>query len=457
MRYAPHGVPAPKLGGSSDDVFSIAPHPDGSLLAVCAGSNLHLLAWPTLKKASKQPGSGSMVRYSPDGSQLARTEASSVGLYEPRSGKRVREIGSTKTTAYDIAFSPDGRQIVVVTFKRALVLDVASGEQLAELTGDVAWERVDWSSDGRWIACRAQRATTVFDAATRAPLAVIPNAERGSVVFMRNGALAVVLDATTVGVFAPGNWGEPAHRVTTGARPFALAAGPGVLAVGDGLDVRLFDETLTPIESIKVGWDVYSLAVAPDGRRLFVGCGAKLFAYVADGGAAAPSIAAPLVDVTVRGGRPAPAIDVASAPFLGALGEALPENADIERLPSLEAWPGVDAPPVADFLTLIQNLDEELTDLARDAKVALAEDTYDRAFQRAAEKVPYDPNADWATPASAAPLFVALLASIAEKYRALGLPMPGVIETAWAWALDGHWPAGFAAKPAKGARRLLVL
>lgn len=456
MPFVPNEVPFVKLA-ASDDVYSIAPHPDATLVAACAGPHLYLLSCPDLKKVAKEQGKESRVCYSPDGSTLVRTEGPGLWIYDPRTGKRLRELANIGTSCGGLAFSPDGTRLVVSTFKRACVIDLATSAQVEEFTGDQLWEHVAWSPDGRHVALRARTSTSVYEVAGGTCIATIPCADRSTVAFLGNGALATAFEPTTVGIFGPDDWETPARRIQLSFRAFAIASCPTLLAIGDGLSIRMFDAAMNEVEPVQVGGDAYSLALSPDGTRLFAGCSGKLHVFAGAPSAKPAKVVAPIVETKVCGERLAPAVDPSSAPYLSALGKPLPKGADVEPLATLEAWPGVDDAGVGDFLVLIQTLDEDLSDAARAAGVTLPEGTYDGVFGQAAKRVPYDEGADWSTPASAAPLFVALLASIAEKYRALGLPMPTVIETAWAWCLEGHWPAGFAIEPAKGARRLLVL
>lgn len=456
MPFAPNEVPLVKLV-ASDDVYSIAAHPDGTLVAACAGPHMHLLSFPELKKVSKEQGTGSRVCYSPDGSMLLRTDGPAVWAYDPRKGKRDRQLASLAPSSMDMAFSPDSRRLVIAGIRRAVVVDVTTGATVADLTSDQVWERVAWSPDGRRIALRARTSTSIYDVATMSCLATIPCADRSSVVFLGNGAVVTAFEPQTVGVFGPDDFATATHRIQLSFRAFAIASCPTLLAVGDGVSIRLFDGAMNELEPVKPAGDIYSLALSPDGTRLFAGCNGKLHAFVSGSRTTAANVVAPIVDVKLRGERPLPPVDPSTAPYLAALGKPLPADADVEQLASLEAWPGVDDPNVGDFLQWIQTLDEELSDAGRAAGVALPEGTYDRVFDLAAKNVPFDANGEWSSPANAAPLFVAVLASIAEKYRLLGVPMPKAIETAWAWCLEGHWPAGFASKPAKGARRLLVL
>lgn len=109
------------------------------------------------------------------------------------------------------------------------------------------------------------------------------------------------------------------------------------------------------------------------------------------------------------------------------------------------------------MIELLETLESELEGVAKQAKVKTTTKVYDEVFDLAAKKVPYDEDADWSAPASAAPYMVATIAQLVASYRALELPVPADVETLWAWCVDGHWPAGFVKKPGKKAEELLVL
>jgi len=78
-------------------------------------------------------------------------------------------------------------------------------------------------------------------------------------------------------------------------------------------------------------------------------------------------------------------------------------------------------------------------------------------FALAATRVAYDEEGDGLAASTVAPYTVATLATIVERYRALGWDLPKPIETMWAWCLDGHWPAGFNKRPGRSPVKLLVL
>jgi WD40 repeat protein len=100
------------------------------------------------------------VRFSPDGTRLAcasRDPAGGVRIYDTSTWTPVEGAWSAEA-AWDVAWSPDGRRLVVLSGpeKRegrgtVRIVDVAAGREIAD-TGMRGFTDVAWSTDGRWIA-----------------------------------------------------------------------------------------------------------------------------------------------------------------------------------------------------------------------------------------------------------------------------------------------------------------
>jgi len=97
---------------SNDLVLALAWSPDGSLLAVAAGENIHLVEADTLTELRLLPvgaWSGSLA-FNPAGTLLAlAAKDGSVQVWNPASGQRLCRLEAHHPGAKSVAFSPDGR------------------------------------------------------------------------------------------------------------------------------------------------------------------------------------------------------------------------------------------------------------------------------------------------------------------------------------------------------------
>jgi WD40 repeat protein len=186
--------------------------PDGSQLAVAAGTNIHIYAadglreqhslavgvWterlafhpsePILGAAAKDgsirfwdttsgnelcsfiahPKGANSLAFQPNGNQLATTGSSIVShLWDISSllsgGCDVKEIadliGASHTTP-DVAFSADGQQFALVDIRAIRLRDSHTRKLIATLNSDLPIFDIALSADGRWLAA-AQSAATV--------------------------------------------------------------------------------------------------------------------------------------------------------------------------------------------------------------------------------------------------------------------------------------------------------
>jgi WD40 repeat protein len=89
------------------------------------------------------------VLFSPDGSQLATPNGSSIRLWEARSG---RETMSIKTGVSQMAFTSDGAKIFLTNGREATAWDIRSLSSDKLLDLPMSWDRFSLSRDGNLLA-----------------------------------------------------------------------------------------------------------------------------------------------------------------------------------------------------------------------------------------------------------------------------------------------------------------
>jgi RNA polymerase sigma factor (sigma-70 family) len=263
--------PTPKLDGDGD------PLPDGALsrlgsLRLRHGSPVTSVAW------------------SPDGKLVATGSWDNyVRIWDPATGKLVRDILPRDGWVWAVAFSPDGKLLASAgdqRSKRVSLWDVETGKLVRTLEGHGNQIRgLAYAPDGKTIATSAFDGTVrLWEAATGKELrqiAVGPQTTLYSVVFSPDGQhLAVIDGGDSVRLFEAEN-GKPAGTLDAvgGAAMLRSAAyskdGKQVIAGAEGGNVRVWDvASARQVHQVRGrATPALSVAFSPDGKAFAAGYG----------------------------------------------------------------------------------------------------------------------------------------------------------------------------------------
>jgi WD40 repeat protein/serine/threonine protein kinase/predicted negative regulator of RcsB-dependent stress response len=178
---------------------SVAFSPDGKVLAV---GDYHDESVKLCDVASRQQiavlkdhgGPVWCLAFSPDRQTLAIGGDKKGGLWDVATRKKVAEL-QYAARPFSLAFSPDGKSVAAgaAGSDSALVWDVASGRELARLTGST----VQFSPDGKLFAAGSRNTVRLWDAATWQQVALLGGHTAGV------SCLAFTPDGQTL---ATGDW-----------------------------------------------------------------------------------------------------------------------------------------------------------------------------------------------------------------------------------------------------------
>ncbi|MBW4718406.1 serine/threonine-protein kinase [Saccharothrix obliqua] len=143
-----------RLATRSVTTYSVAVSGDGHTL-VGADSAGEITTWSLLRTALGDRSSAVVgVEFQPNGDLLAAVDgAGALTLWDTAKGDLVRRINAHKGPAHDVAFNPDGTQLVTVGEDGVVVLWQSDGTELHRFTRPgTVFAAVRFSPDGRKIA-----------------------------------------------------------------------------------------------------------------------------------------------------------------------------------------------------------------------------------------------------------------------------------------------------------------
>jgi WD40 repeat protein len=220
--------------------------------------------------------------FSPDSRSLLTVESQRVCCWEVATGKQRWQAAMKDAFWGRFQFAPDGRKIAVTGMARGIVwLDVATGKALGSWPGHRNWiYTLAFSADGRTVVIGEWGVLRVRDGATGKVLRGPSGPDRGcySLAFSPDGKTLVVgstdlhfLDGRTLRerarFHAEMSWGFALAWQSVEVSPDGILTA----AIGPKGEIVLVDaRTGKRVRTLRrPGWKAESLAFGPDGKRLY--------------------------------------------------------------------------------------------------------------------------------------------------------------------------------------------
>ena len=222
------------------------------------------------------------IAYSPDGSRLAVVSSIGIWIYDADTGVE-RNLLAVPTSISSVAFSPDGHTLATGSWDDNIVRlwDVQTGQSTATLTEHTSWvTSVAFSSDGNTLASGSEdRTIRLWDVTTR---------QLKNTLIDDPGDVSCVAFSPTGTTLASGNWDKTAQLwdVTTGQLKatlaghkdaiFSIAFSPDGITLATGSydqTVSLWNAETGQHKTTLMGHQspVFSVTFSPDGVTLASG------------------------------------------------------------------------------------------------------------------------------------------------------------------------------------------
>ncbi|MET9966751.1 helix-turn-helix domain-containing protein [Streptomyces sp. NPDC006356] len=332
-----------RLVGGTEPVHSLALSPDGRTLAAHGGDGA-VRIWDLPEGRLRHTFTGhdviEVMGFSPDGRALAVIHAvgaaARLALWDPGSGRKVRNFTVPDGSIRGVDFSRDGRSVAVSSLAAVRVWDMASGRLRHGFTGLSDLEAVAFGPDGRTVAAVSfDGRVRVWDMATgRIRSAHDSRAEGDGVVFSPDGRTYGAVD---------GDGSVQLREVADGMVRRTIKDGPGgrgqvvfapdgrtLAVVGPQDTVRLWDTASgaarATVTAGHQGRGVMAVALGPDGRTLVTSSSL-------DPAVRVHRLTADRPQTTLRGAAGTSVTDVAFSPdghTVAAVGHGPPGRASVE-------------------------------------------------------------------------------------------------------------------------------
>ncbi len=154
-------LPVSPVPGFPDGVTDAAVSPDGKFIAISHTTNASLFIYEIesqreIWRVQSHPSPWVQIAYSPDGKYIASVEVFYEGtnylrLWNAENGQKIAEYYASSKSAGNInpQFSPDSKFVMCANQGHALVYEIKSGRQVADLP---AYMGLTCSPDGKFLA-----------------------------------------------------------------------------------------------------------------------------------------------------------------------------------------------------------------------------------------------------------------------------------------------------------------
>jgi WD40 repeat protein len=185
---------------NTDRIRFMALSPDGETLALAMPPTYGLTLWDTTtgkqRREFRNVRSVAPARFSPDGKQLALISGRTASILDVSTGKEIIVCKGHRSTVHAVAFSADGKQLATGSMDRtAKIWDIVSGAEINTLKGHEGeiWA-IAFSSDGKTLATGSNDFTVkLWDIAAASASAYIKNNEAAlKVTFSPDGNRPVI-------------------------------------------------------------------------------------------------------------------------------------------------------------------------------------------------------------------------------------------------------------------------
>ena len=167
--------------GSSSEISDVDFSPDSTRLVSAAGQSTALIwdiaACQKVRLILDHDGPVIAAKYSPQGDRIATATHESVRVWDSKDGRLRLDVAVQVGWVRNLLWCKDH---IFVRTKRNTIkqINAVTGSTVSEWSVPGAqWPRITLPQHGKFIACSADKAITVWDAATHAQLNLIPHTD----------------------------------------------------------------------------------------------------------------------------------------------------------------------------------------------------------------------------------------------------------------------------------------